>query len=224
MRCIARLALALPALAAIAWLAPVTWRLGAANAIVYDTAREMATWSSSGAVLGRRTVARVSGELERAAALASTDPSIEELAGRLAAGRGPQYAGEALAHFRRAVSLRPTSPYAWASIAEALYRKGDTGPIFEAALRRAAQLGPAEPEVQMTVADYGLAVWDEAAPQTRQAVEAMVSGAMKRDPAATLQLAQRRGRLTVACRHLADAPGRVDRRWSQLCGRRETVA
>jgi len=221
---IARLALVLPALAVVALIALAAWRLGGSNAIVYEAAREMETWDASGTPPGERTVAWVRGDLERAAALAPADPTIEELLGRLAARRGAEYADEALAHFTRAASLRPTSPYAWASIAEAMYRKGDTGPRFEAALRRAAQLGPSEPEVQMTVADYGLAVWDEAAPETRRAVETMVTGAMKRDPAASLQLAERRGRLAVACRHLADAPRRIDRRWSQLCGSRETFS
>jgi hypothetical protein len=82
-------------------------------------------------------------------------------------------------------------------------------------------MGPAEPEVQRTVIDYGLALWDEESPQTRQAVETAITGAMKRDPAEALQIAERRGRLAVACRHLADAPRRVDPEWRLLCRRRE---
>jgi polysaccharide biosynthesis protein VpsP len=222
----ARLAVVLPALALLAALALATERLGRANGIVYAAAREMATWSASGAEPGERTVAWVRGDLERAAALTPADPTLEEMLGRLAL-RHPEraeYADAAVAHFTRAIELRPTSPYTWASVAEAKYRKGDTGQSFEAALRRAAQLGPSEAEVQLTVADYGLAIWDEAAPQTRRAVETMVTSAMKRDPAATLQVAERRGRLAVACRHLVDAPRRADPRGLQLCGSRETLS
>ncbi len=223
---IARLAVVLPALVALAAWALATERLGRAGAIVYDAARETATWSASGAEPGERTVGWVREDLARAAALTPDDPTVEEMLGRLAArrGAGPEELAAALAHLTRAVELRPTSPYTWAALAETRYRLGDTGKSFEAALRRAARLGPSEAEVQLTVADFGLAVWDEAAPDTRHAVEAMVTSAMKRDPAATLQLAGRRGRLAVACRHLADAPRRADRTWSQLCGSRETLS
>jgi hypothetical protein len=223
---IARLAVVLPALVLLAGLALAAERLGRANGIVYDAAREMATWSASGAEPGERTVAWMRGDLAHAAALACADPTIEEMLGRLGE-RHPERAehtADAVVHFTRAIELRPTSPYTWASVVEAKYRAGDTGKSFEAALRHAAQLGPSEAEVQLTVADYGLAVWDEVAPDTRRAVETMVTSAMKRDPATTLQVAERRGRLAVACRHLVDAPRRADPRWLQLCGSRETLS
>ena len=222
---LARLAVVLPALALLAALALATDRLGRAGGIVYEAAREMATWSASGAEPGEQTVGWVHDDLARAAALAPADATIEEMLGRLAARRrAPEYLDQALVHFTRAIELRPTSPYTWSSIVETLYRKGDTGKAFEAALRRAALLGPSEAEVQLAVADYGLAVWDEVGPDTRRAVETMVTSAMKRDPTTTLQLAERRGRLAVACRHLVDAPRRADLRWLQLCGSRETLS
>jgi hypothetical protein len=223
---IARLAIVLPALVLLAALALATERLGQASGIVYEAAREMATWSASGTEPGERTVAWVRGDLARAAALAPADPTIEEMLGQLA-DRHPERAehvADALAHFTRAIAARPTSPYTWASVVEMKYRTGDTGKSFEAALRHAAELGPSEAEVQLTVADFGLAVWDEVAPETRGAVETMVTSAMKRDPAATLQVAERRGRLALACRHLVDAPRRADNRWLQLCGSRETFS
>ncbi len=133
----------------------------------------MATWAASGAEPGAQTVAWIAADLERAREAAPGDPNIEEMLGALATRRidRPEFLDEALVHLRRAVELRPTSPYTLAAIVEALYRKGDTGRMFEAALRHAAQLGPAEPEVQRTVADFGLAVWDAAGPDTRRAVE-----------------------------------------------------
>jgi hypothetical protein len=167
----------------------------------------------------------VAADLERARESAPADANIEEMLGALATRRidRPEFLDEALVHFRRAVELRPTSPYTWAAIVEAEYRKGDTGSVFESAVRRSAQLGPAEPEVQRTVADFGLAVWNEVTPQTRDAIESMVTGAMKRDAGQTLQIAQRRGRLAIACRHLADAPRRVDSEWYLLCRSREAT-
>ena len=221
-----RAALAVPAVGFLAWFAVDALRIGRADTVVYDAAREMATWSASGAQPGAQTVAWIAADLERAREAAPGDANIEEMLGALAARRidRPEFLDEALVHFRRAVELRPTSPYTWAAVAQAQYRKGDTGAVFEAALRRAAELGPAEPEVQRTVADFGLAMWADEAPETRQAVEAMITGAMKRDAPGALQIAERRGRLAVACRHLADAPRRVDPEWYLLCRSREATS
>jgi hypothetical protein len=220
-----RLPVALAAITGLAMLAVHASDLGRANSIVYDAAREVGTWTASGAPPAATTMAWVRDELGSAAQVTPDDPNLEEMLGELAL-RAPAGADldEALVHFRRAATLRPSSPYAWADIVTVLYRQGDTGAPFEAALRSAAELGPAEREVQLVVADYGLAVWDEVAAPTRAAVESMVTGAMKRDPAEILQLAQRRGRLAVACRHIRDAPRRVDRQWLSFCGSRETLS
>ena len=179
----------------------------------------MAGWSASGRDTTIGAVQKLVSDLHRARASAPNDPNIEELLGSLATRRidRPGFLGETLAHFKRAIELRPTSPYSWANIAATDYRKGETGGELEAALRNAAMLGPAEPEVQRAVIDYGLALWDEEAPRTRQAVEATITGAMKRDPGETLRIAERRARLAVACRHLADAPRRVDPEWRLRC-------
>ena len=221
-----RAALVVPALGFLAWISADALRIGRADTVVYDAAREMAAWSASGAQPGAQTVAWVTADLERAGRESPEDPNIEEMLGSLATRRidRPEFLDEALVHLRRAVVLRPTSPYTWAAIVEALYRKGDTGRTFEGALRRAAELGPAEPEVQRTVADFGLAVWADEAPETQQAVEAMVTAAMRRDAPGTLQIADRRGRLAIACRHLADAPRRVDSEWYLLCRSREATS
>jgi len=219
-----RLLVAVPVVATLAWLAVHAVRVGEAGSIVYDADKEMATWAASGAPPGPQTLSWVEADVERARAATPGDPEAEELLGELAA-RQIDRAGsldEALRHFARAVLLRPTSPYSWAAIADARYRKGDTGSTFETALRRAAELGPAEPEVQRTVVDLGLATWDEVAPATREAVEKTVTGAMKRDAAEVLQIAGRRGRLAVACRHLADAPRRVDSEGLTTCSREAT--
>ena len=219
-----RLLVAAPAVGALLWLAVFSFRRGEAGAGVYDAEREMTTWAASGAAPGPQTLSWVTADLERAQSVTPGDPEIEELLGELAGRRidRPDFGDEALAHFSRAAALRPTSPYTWAAIADARYRKGDTGPAFETALRRAAELGPAEPEVQRTVVDLGLATWDEVAPKTREAVEKTVTGAMKRDAGEILQIAGRRGRLAVACRHLADAPRRANDEGLTTCSREAT--
>jgi hypothetical protein len=222
----ARWVLALPAVVALAGLAVHAVRAGEAGSIVYGASQEMATWAASGAPPGPEAVSWVAADLERARALAPDDPEIEELLGELAGRRIDQADSRdrALAHFSRAIALRPTSPYTWAAIADARYRKGDTGPAFETALRHAAELGPAEPEVQRTVVDLGLATWDAVAPATRAAVESTVAGALKRDAGEILQIAERRGRLAVACRHLAHAPRSVQPEGPTTCSSREATS
>jgi hypothetical protein len=218
----ARIAVAIPAVLVLAALGLQAVRLGDSGETVYRASREMATWSSSGHEPDAAGVEWLVADLEAAGDEAPGDPNVEELLGTLARKRidRPGYLDEALAHFRRAVELRPTSPYSWADVVAADYRKGDSSGEIQAAMRNAARLGPAEPEVQRTVIDYGLALWDELSPQARQAVEAMITDAMKRDPERTVQIAGRRGRLAVACRHAADAPRRIDAEWGLLCGSR----
>src|SRR5437868_4173187 len=72
---------------------------------------------------------------------------------------------------------------------------------LEAPLLNAALLGPSELAVQRTVADFGLAIYRDAGPRTREVVAGMLAAGMRRDPAEFMQIAQRRGRLDVACSH-----------------------
>lgn len=214
-----RLLLVIPALAALGGGAAQAMRIGSADAIVYDAAKEMGTWIASRSAPADQTMGWVHDDLQRAAARVPSDPTVKELLGVLQARRveRAEYVDDAIVNFVQALELRPTSPYTWGNLVEAQYRKGGKGEHFEAALRRAAELGPAEPEVQRTVVDYGLAVYDEVAPATKAAVDRMVAAAMVRNPLETMQIAQRRGRLQAACRHLVDSPRRADPKWSQLC-------
>jgi hypothetical protein len=201
------------------WLSFNTLRVGTADAIVYDASVEMSSWAAAGTQPAEQTWNWVKTDLERAERWTPQNPYIYELLGLLDARRtdAPEYLPQSVAHFKRALELRPTSPYDWANIVAAEYRIGDTGPLFERAIVRAAQLGPSEPAVQRTVADYGLAIWNEASPATRQAVTAVVSNGMRRNPKEMLQIAERRGRLAVACGLLPVEPRTLDLKWSQLC-------
>ena len=109
------------------------------------------------------------------------------------------------------------SPYTWASFAAVEYRLGDTGNNFRTALIRSSELGPQEPEVEATVADLGLAVWNEADSELKTAIESSVAAGMRRQPRQMLQIAERRGRLAVACRHALGSPRQTDTKWLQLC-------
>jgi hypothetical protein len=214
-----RLFIAVPVVLALAWLSFNALRVGTADAIIYDASVEMSTWSASGAQPADQTWNWVNADLERAARWTPLNPYVQELQGLLDARRtdAPEYLPQSIVHFKRALELRPTSPYDWANIAAAQYRIGDTGTVFERAIVRAAQLGPSEPAVQRTVADYGLAVWNEASPATRAAVTAVVANGMRRNTKEMLQIAERRGRLAVACGLLPVEPRTLDMKPPQLC-------
>lgn len=149
------------------------------------------------------------------------NPTAHELMGVLVSQRfdDPALAQEATTHYLRSLTLRPIASVTWANLAATRYQVGDTSRVFEAALVNASRLGPSEPQAQRVVALYGLAVFDEVAPETRKAIEAMVAAGMRRDPAEMLSLAQRRGRLDVACRYLAESRRKIDPLWARLCAR-----
>jgi hypothetical protein len=217
-----RLVVAIGAVGAAAALSGIAWSNAQADLLLAHASGEMATWSSR-SVVGE-SWDWVRDDLQRAAALDPTDPSIHELLGLLKARRLDRHdlVQQSTTHFSRALELRPVSPYAWAHLARASYRLGDTGAGFEAALRRSAGMGPAEPQIQQMVADLGLAVYGEASPETRQAVDRMVGFGLRRNPLEMLRISERRGRLDVACRRMGDdADLPAGKRWPEVCDSRE---
>jgi predicted Zn-dependent protease len=211
----ARLFVAVPALIALASAALLAERLGSTESVVYRVGGEMVTWRTQP---GREPLDWMRADLDEALSRDRRNPSLQEMLGRvsLAQSRDDAATDEAIARFTNALLQRPTSPFTWASLAEARYRKGDTGPRFQEALRRAAETGPWEPEVQQTVADYGLAVWDDVSPSTRSAIDRLVANGMARKAPEILQISARRGRLGVACAHL-DRSKEADPKWAKLC-------
>lgn len=199
MRTLHRLFLVAPLLAGAAWAGIGAVQTARADRLLADASREISSLSAA----------------ER---LTPFDPIVHELHGLLLLKtEGAENLKEAESRFTRALMLRPISPYAWASLAETKYRQGDTRQVFEVALVRAAELGAAEPQVQRTVAFYGLAVRDEVGPATRAAIDRIVGNGMRRDPSEMLQIAQRRGRLSTACRHLSGSARQPDAKWLKTC-------
>jgi len=165
-------------------------------------------------------------DVARAAREVPDDPSLRELQAlvTMRSTRDPAELESAKRDLAAAIEARPGSGYTWASLAELEYRQGEAGPALEKALVNAVRLAPYEPEVQRTVADYGLALIDEAGPATRAAIERAVAAGMKRSAPEILQIAARRGRLGVACRHLDGVPRPTGSKWTQLCQSMEATS
>jgi predicted Zn-dependent protease len=161
-------------------------------------------------------------DLIRAAKEAPANPSVQEQMSLVALRNND--AVDAERHLAASIEARPGSGYAWANLVVAKYRQGDTGPMFEKSIVNAVNLAPFEPEVQRSVADFGLAVLDEVTPTTRAAIERAVAAGMKRNAPETLQIAARRGRLDAACRHLVGVPRPAASKWSQLCQSMEATS
>lgn len=102
--------------------------------------------------------------------------------------------------FEAALRLRPTMPYTWAYLASTKYRLGELDSRFYQALVQAQRLGPWEPTVQEIVADFGLAIVDEAPTEVRQAVLANVQRGLVHQGGQMMFLAQKRGKLQQVCR------------------------
>ena len=222
MKRLARFLVIVPVIAGLGCASAVAWRDGATGNTVEDVTRALST---RGPELSPGEQDAMSERLTSARTRVPDDPSVQELLGLMAMRRrDAEYAAEAAVHFRKALELRPGSAYTWANLASVTYRIGDTGREFETALIHAARLGPYEPEVQATVANFGLAVWPEASPELRSAVEQMVKAGMRRSPSEMLQIARRRGRLAIACRYVADSPRQNDSKWSQLCQSMEATS
>jgi hypothetical protein len=165
---------------------------------------------------------QVRNDLLEARRLTPADPTVFESLGVLHARRGqsPITLAYARDYFSDAVVLRPSSPYTWANLASTKYRLKQSGAGFEQALDNAIRLGPWEPAVHRLGTDLGLSVYDEVSPATREEIRGLVERSMRRDLAETLQIAERRGRLDVAC---ALAPGdrHADAQWVERCKAKE---
>jgi predicted Zn-dependent protease len=213
-----------PAVAVLAMLSVWAVRWGAADLLVNDATREINTWAATRATPGIDTWMWVRADLQRAARWAETDPQAQELLGVLHLQRSgrAEFPEVALEHFRRALELRPTSPYTWANVAEARYRLGMTSGEFERILVLTHRLGPSEPETQRLLAELGLAMWDEVGAETKAAVRAAVAAGMRRNPLEILQISARRGRLSVACPHVPGDKRLLGTRWVEECRRMAT--
>jgi hypothetical protein len=220
---IARAGIALTLLAVLGWAGSLAVDLARAEGPLREASAEMGSWEFRGVQPEAGTWQSALERLDRSAAIVPTNPTMHELRGLLGSMRADS-AGEmtaGTAHIVRSLELRPVSPYAWANLAEAKYRLGEPAANLQLAIARAVALGPAEPGVQRTIANYGLAIWDEVDPSTQAAIDRLVGAGFRRNPLEMLRISERRGRLGVACRHLNSLARTPDARVVEKCQSRE---
>lgn len=206
-------------LATICALGYYALQYGEVGALLHEASSQVEAWQAPGAQPTKEAVARVDAELHAARSQAPSDPVANELVG-IVEGRtavNSEQMESAKRHLLEALVFRPTSAYTWANLTEALYKTGETGASFQTALVSSSKLGPFEPEVQRSVAFFGLAVWNEVSAPVRADIERIVASGMRRNPLEMLRIAERRGRLDVACRHLPRETKQMDVRPTNLC-------
>jgi hypothetical protein len=215
----ARLSVSTAAIALFAVAAVVAMRDGIADSAVNAANIEMSTWTASGVDPGEETQRWVREDLQRAVASVPGDPVTHELLGTLAVrGIGiPDNARVAFDEFRETLRLRPTSPYTWLRLAELQYLTGDTKARFETYLRRAAELGMAEPGIQRQAAFLGLAVYDEISEPARMSVDRLIAAGARRNTLEMMRISARRGRLDVTCKLVRDMASGIDSKSTQFC-------
>lgn len=125
----------------------------------------------------------------------SAELALQPAASRLSAS----LRRESLGVFRKAVRQRPTWPFAWGQIAVLKYNLGEFDPEFSDALRRTAELGPAEPDLQRMVVEIGLGEWARLGTGERAAVTGMLRRGLEMDRAGMNGTIRRIGRQPVVC-------------------------
>jgi len=110
---------------------------------------------------------------------------------------------EAYTHYKRSISIRPTWPYAWVSLALVKYRLGETDDEFYHALHKADELGPWEPGVQRVIVDVGLHYWKSLSRNERKFVLNIIEKSLRHTDRQhsidVLKLSKRFGALELVC-------------------------
>lgn len=215
----ARAAVAVPVILGLAMLSVVVAPWGMADWQVQSVREDVRGWAGAGKAPSARAWEAARETLERAVELAPVNPSIHELLGTLhltepALAQSPQ---AALRHLARAVEMRPSAPYPWSNLLMARFRSGLTQPPFERMLAETWRLGPAEPGVQVVVADLGLARWEAFGAEGRSATGAAIAAGMRRNPSEMLAISQNRGRLTPACGYIQGDGRLAQSQWLKAC-------
>lgn len=199
------------ALAAIPLLICAGWtaaRWGAADLYYQPAVGQFKTLRDTKTALSGAERQAAETSLRRALALDPNNPFIHEYlasALQMQGGAARRTAlQQAMAHYRRAIAERPVWPYAWLGLATAKYEAGQIDAEYDAALRQAARLGPAEQVVQRYIIELGLGRWADASEEDRLFTLSIIARAMAHldngHVRQTLQIIEPHGLLPIICR------------------------
>lgn len=113
-----------------------------------------------------------------------------------------EHLNAALSAALTAVSLRPTSGFAYSVYALAKQMRGEHDAAFRHALARAAKYGPWEPGVQSNIIDVGLRSWDALDEPARDVVRGTITRALQTQPNEIKVFLQARRALLPQCEEL----------------------
>lgn len=175
-------------------------RLGTADLLCGHAADRMAKWPQGGG--DASSMDGVSRILDAARLIAPDNPDIHETTARLDMARADRPGVGAaeretalrrgVAQIRRAISLRPLSPYGWAILLRLKSGLGEYDAEFRRSLERTVTLGPWEPTLQAAVVDAGLGAWAALPEAERKMVGETIARGMKRQAGAMFAIARAR--------------------------------
>lgn len=189
-------------------------RIGIADVLSNRIRGEMNDWSLSGIQPDSNAMEHVSRMLAIAKVISPGNPDHFEDAARLVAVRSaivgitsPEHEAQlayGISQIRRAIALRPLSPYSWATLLLLKRERAEYDAEFRHALERTVTLGPWEPEVQPIVADVGLSAWADLPEREQEMVRMNFMRGMKRQSQTMIAIANSHQQSCIGSRaHLA---------------------
>ncbi|MCG8377970.1 MAG: hypothetical protein MI865_00690 [Proteobacteria bacterium] len=170
---------------------------------------QLGSWIMGKAELEDKDWDSLRADLSKALEFDPSNPDIHEylaiaLEGRYSklvpgATEAESFRMQALTHYIKSASMRPSWPYAWNNKMLAKFRLQQIDKEFLAALHNAKRLGPWEPGIQRMVIDVGLIIWPELSRSDRSVVMETISHALEKQTLVTLKLVNKHGLLDVIC-------------------------
>ena len=205
----ARIIPAVLAIGVLAWAGYAATLHGLADWRAMRWRYDIGQWIDKGTTPSAERWVQTADGLHAALKLTPRDPSLHDYLGvlnrigawafRTADEPSRIYAAFALLHFRQAVSMRPTSAYSWAGLAESKYSVGEVDEELFGAMALATEYGPWDPRVQLIVADLGLALWDAMDAKQKSLAVANLNRTAQRQAGELTKRAERRKRIAVLC-------------------------
>ena len=194
-----RIAIGAVSIAALVALCALALPRGLADLRAFEARMFFKSWETKRRQPTDAEWALARGLLQEALELDAGQPNFPEDMARLYQFPAHEDLRKALDYQKQSLRLRPGSPYTWANVALLKARLSEPDTEFETALRRAALLGPWEPEVQLALAEAGFRHWNTLTPETRVAMRGNATRALRWQDAKLFTLARRTGRLDVLC-------------------------